>query len=294
MADRSDHLRAGQPGPGDPARRGARRCAPTRSSPPAAATIPNQVNNVLGFPFIFRGALDVARDGDQRGDEDGGDARARRCSRKEDVPDSVAALYGLARRAVRPRLPDSLPVRSARAALGRARGRVGRGRERRRHGVHRPRRVPRPARGAARPRARLMRGIINRARQRSRSASCFPKARSRRSSAPRASRRRGHRACRSCSATARRSSERARAAQRSRSTDIEIEDPATSPQARASTRSYLWERRQRKGMSLDEARRRLLQRQLLRLVMVARGDADALRLRREPCTIRRRSVRRSR
>ena len=25
----------------------------------AAATIPNQVNNVLGFPFIFRGALDV-------------------------------------------------------------------------------------------------------------------------------------------------------------------------------------------------------------------------------------------
>jgi malate dehydrogenase (oxaloacetate-decarboxylating)(NADP+) len=30
-----------------------------RSSPPAARTIPNQVNNVLCFPFIFRGALDV-------------------------------------------------------------------------------------------------------------------------------------------------------------------------------------------------------------------------------------------
>jgi hypothetical protein len=30
---------------------------------------PNQVNNVLGFPFIFRGALDVQRDGDQRGNE---------------------------------------------------------------------------------------------------------------------------------------------------------------------------------------------------------------------------------
>ena len=39
---------------------------------------PNQVNNVLGFPFIFRGALDVSCDGDQRGDEDGRDARARR------------------------------------------------------------------------------------------------------------------------------------------------------------------------------------------------------------------------
>ncbi|MGJ3628384.1 malic enzyme-like NAD(P)-binding protein [Sphingomonas sp. MMS24-JH45] len=27
---------------------------------------PNQVNNVLGFPFIFRGALDVRATGDQR------------------------------------------------------------------------------------------------------------------------------------------------------------------------------------------------------------------------------------
>ena len=30
-----------------------------RSSPPAARDYPNQVNNVLCFPFIFRGALDV-------------------------------------------------------------------------------------------------------------------------------------------------------------------------------------------------------------------------------------------
>ena len=39
---------------------------------------PNQVNNVLGFPFIFRGALDVARDRDQRGHEAGRLAGARR------------------------------------------------------------------------------------------------------------------------------------------------------------------------------------------------------------------------
>ena len=53
---------------------------------------PNQVNNVLGFPYIFRGALDV---------------RARRvnlemkiaCANalaalaREDVPDEVAAAY---------------------------------------------------------------------------------------------------------------------------------------------------------------------------------------------------------
>ena len=33
---------------------------------------PNQVNNVLCFPFIFRGALDVVRLDHQRGDEAGG------------------------------------------------------------------------------------------------------------------------------------------------------------------------------------------------------------------------------
>ena len=39
-------------------RRTPRRRAPTASSPPAAPTTPNQVNNVLVFPYIFRGALD--------------------------------------------------------------------------------------------------------------------------------------------------------------------------------------------------------------------------------------------
>ena len=39
---------------------------------------PNQVNNVLGFPFIFRGALDVRATADQRGDEDRGHPRAGR------------------------------------------------------------------------------------------------------------------------------------------------------------------------------------------------------------------------
>jgi malate dehydrogenase (oxaloacetate-decarboxylating)(NADP+) len=39
---------------------------------------PNQVNNVLGFPFIFRGALDVPRHDHQRRDEAGRVARAGR------------------------------------------------------------------------------------------------------------------------------------------------------------------------------------------------------------------------
>ena len=43
---------------------------------------PNQVNNVLCFPFIFRGALDCRRDRHQRADE----ARVRRCARRVGPP----------------------------------------------------------------------------------------------------------------------------------------------------------------------------------------------------------------
>ena len=39
---------------------------------------PNQVNNVLCFPYIFRGALDVGASDDQRGDEEGGGRGDRR------------------------------------------------------------------------------------------------------------------------------------------------------------------------------------------------------------------------
>ena len=39
---------------------------------------PNQINNVLAFPGIFRGALDVRAPSDHRGDEAGGRARHRR------------------------------------------------------------------------------------------------------------------------------------------------------------------------------------------------------------------------
>lgn len=79
-------LRDGEPGPGDHAGRGpcrARRCV--RGD--RALGLSNQVNNVLGFPYLFRGALDVYPR-DQRRDED-------RCARalaklaREDVPDEV-------------------------------------------------------------------------------------------------------------------------------------------------------------------------------------------------------------
>ena len=54
---------------------------------------PNQVNNVLGFPFIFRGALDVASTHINE-EMKLAAARALATLTKEDVPDSVVRAYG--------------------------------------------------------------------------------------------------------------------------------------------------------------------------------------------------------
>jgi len=54
---------------------------------------PNQVNNVLGFPFIFRGALDVAST-DINEEMKVAAARSLADLAKEDVPDSVMRAYG--------------------------------------------------------------------------------------------------------------------------------------------------------------------------------------------------------
>ncbi|MCM2268557.1 MAG: NADP-dependent malic enzyme [Thermoanaerobaculia bacterium] len=55
---------------------------------------PNQVNNVLGFPFIFRGALDV-RATDINDAMKLAAAKALAALAREDVPDSVLKAYGL-------------------------------------------------------------------------------------------------------------------------------------------------------------------------------------------------------
>ena len=57
---------------------------------------PNQVNNVLGFPFIFRGALD-ARATEVNEEMKMAATRALAALAKEDVPESVSALYGLSK-----------------------------------------------------------------------------------------------------------------------------------------------------------------------------------------------------
>jgi malate dehydrogenase (oxaloacetate-decarboxylating)(NADP+) len=57
---------------------------------------PNQVNNVLGFPFIFRGALDVRARGINEEMKIAA-TRALAALAREDVPDSVMKAYGLER-----------------------------------------------------------------------------------------------------------------------------------------------------------------------------------------------------
>jgi len=62
---------------------------------------PNQVNNVLGFPFIFRGALDV-RATTINDEMKLAATRALADLAREDVPDSVVRTYGLDRLAFGP------------------------------------------------------------------------------------------------------------------------------------------------------------------------------------------------
>ncbi len=57
---------------------------------------PNQVNNVLGFPFIFRGALDVRASAINE-EMKLAATRALAALAKEDVPDSVMKAYGVER-----------------------------------------------------------------------------------------------------------------------------------------------------------------------------------------------------
>jgi malate dehydrogenase (oxaloacetate-decarboxylating)(NADP+) len=87
---------------------------------------PNQVNNVLGFPYIFRGALDVRA---RTINEDMKIAAARALAElaREDVPDEVAAAYHgsqlsfgrdyLIPAPFDPRLISRIPVAVAKAAM---------------------------------------------------------------------------------------------------------------------------------------------------------------------------------
>ena len=86
---------------------------------------PNQINNVLGFPYIFRGALDVQATSINMEMKIAA-ARALAQLAREDVPDEVAAAYGARPKygpeyiipvPFDPRLISAVPLAVARAAM---------------------------------------------------------------------------------------------------------------------------------------------------------------------------------
>src|SRR5206468_2468850 len=86
---------------------------------------PNQINNVLGFPYIFRGALDV-RATTINMEMKIAAARALADLAREDVPDEVAAAYGTRPKygpdyiipvPFDPRLISAIPPAIAKAAM---------------------------------------------------------------------------------------------------------------------------------------------------------------------------------
>ncbi|HXT47330.1 MAG TPA: NADP-dependent malic enzyme [Gemmatimonadaceae bacterium] len=233
---------------------------------------PNQVNNVLGFPFIFRGALDV-RATQINEEMKMAATRALAALAKQGVPDSVARLYGLSSVSFGPEyiIPYAFDPRvllwvapavawaavasgvatsfidlddyrmSLETRLGRARG--------------------------------IMRGIMSRAMQSPRRV-VFPEGEE-----PKIIEAArilldegiaepillGNRAI----------IEQVAAGSRISMEDIEIEDPYSSGR-RDEYAEFLFARRQRKGLSLAEAHQRLLNGNYFGSVMVALGHADAL------------------
>ena len=233
---------------------------------------PNQVNNVLGFPFIFRGALDV-RATEINEEMKMAATRALATLAKQDVPDSVAALYGLRNVQFGPDYLIPFPfdprvllwvapaVAWAAVASGAAREfidlegyrdslelRLGR------------------ARG-------IIRGLINRA-QRAPKRIVFPEGEE-----PKIMRA-AHILVDDGIASPillgnRERIEAIAAENRIPLDEIDIEDPAESTR-REDYAHFMWQLRQRKGLSLDEARRQLYNGNYFGSCMVARGDADAL------------------
>jgi malate dehydrogenase (oxaloacetate-decarboxylating)(NADP+) len=233
---------------------------------------PNQVNNVLGFPFIFRGALDV-RATEINEEMKMAATRALALLAKEDVPDSISGLYGLRDVTFGPEYLIPFPfdprvllwiapaVAWAAVASGAANDFIDLDEYRQRLESRLGR-----ARG-------VMRGVINRAVSNPKRV-VFPEGEE-----PKIIR-----AARICVEEGiaepillgnRETIEQKARVANIPLDDITIEDPATSPR-REEYAQHMWRLRQRKGMSMDEARRRLYNGNYFGSCMVGRGDADAL------------------
>ncbi len=233
---------------------------------------PNQVNNVLGFPFIFRGALDV-RATEVNEVMKMAATRALAHLAKEDVPESVTRLYGLKSVKFGPDYLIPFPfdprvllwvapaVAWAAVASGATKqfvdldqyrdeleGRLGRARGIMRGIITRAQRDPK--------RVVFTEGyepkIIRAAQQLVDEGICEPILIGNSHDIHDIARRHGI-----------------------PMTDIVVENPATSPQRDKYAR-FLWERRQRKGLSLGEAHQQLYNANYFGMCMVGCDDADAL------------------
>jgi malate dehydrogenase (oxaloacetate-decarboxylating)(NADP+) len=233
---------------------------------------PNQVNNVLGFPFIFRGALDV-RATEINEEMKMAATRALAALAKEDVPDSVSELYGLSsvKFGAEYLIPFAFDPRVLLwVAPAVARAAVASGVAREMIDLEHYRDTLEARLGRARG---LMRGIINRAHHDPKrivfpegedlkilkvaqilvdEGIAFPVLLGRTT----------------------RIRETAEASGISLE-GIRIEDPGTSKH-RDRYAHFLWQKRQRKGLSLSEAYERLYQSVYFGTVMVAVGDADGI------------------
>ena len=233
---------------------------------------PNQVNNVLGFPFIFRGALDT-RATEVNEEMKMAATRALAQLAKEAVPDSVSSLYGLRSVVFGPEYLIPFPfdprvllwvapaVAWAAVASGVARNFID-------LDSYRDQLESRLGRARG-----IMRGIVNRAMRDPRRV-VFPEGTEPnviRAAQIVAEEGIGH----PILLGSRDEIERIAAAASIPLRDIAIEDPRTSAK-REQYIAYLWEKRQRKGLSHGEATQRLLNTNYFGSLMVANGDADAL------------------
>jgi malate dehydrogenase (oxaloacetate-decarboxylating)(NADP+) len=232
----------------------------------------NQVNNVLGFPFIFRGALD-ARATEVNEEMKMAATRALAALAKENVPDSVSRLYGLRSVKFGPDYLIPFPfdprvllwvapaVAWAAVASGVAKEMID---------LENYREQLEARLGRARG---IMRGIINRA-VRDPKRIVFPEGEE--PKIIRAARMivdegMGHPILLGQRANIERIAAEGHISLR----DIAIDDPGIS-EKRDKYADYLWKRRQRKGLSHGEAHQLLFNGNYFGSVMVACGDADAL------------------
>ena len=233
---------------------------------------PNQVNNVLGFPFIFRGALDV-RARKVNDEMEMAATRALAALAKEEVPDSVMRAYGLERLKFGPDYLIPKPfdprvllwVAPAVAWAAVASGVAGRMIDVEEYRAELEARL-----GRAR---QVMRGLMTRAQQDPQRI-VFPEGeepRILRAARILADEGIAHPILLGDPDVIRRQADDAAVTLE----DIELAYPRTASDREAMAQD-LWQRRQRRGISLREARARVLDPMYYGLLMLRSGRADAL------------------